>query len=55
MNCPACDSPNTSLYYGEYATGVTAPDGGAEYRQSEWIYCHDCRAVEEIYEPTLRA
>ena len=48
-HCPSCDSTNVIGYEGEYATGVTAPDGGKEYRFEHGLRCLDCGVVEAEY------
>lgn len=48
MTCPWCGSPNiTGIdWYGP--SGVTSPDGGAEYRGQEGFRCRDCGGIETL-------
>ena len=46
--CSVCDSPRLIVIEGDYATGVVAPDGGAEWRGYVGVQCLDCGAIEEI-------
>jgi len=46
--CRSCGSWNTEVIENEYRTGVTAPDGGQEWRRVVGIHCKECGALEEI-------
>lgn len=47
LACPSCGSWNLKHVEGEYATGVYAPDGTAEWMAYSGLKCLDCGAVEE--------
>lgn len=46
VHCPVCDSTNVVPVEGEFETGVTAPDGGKEYRYEQGIHCMNCGITE---------
>ena len=41
-HCERCDSVDLRYGFGDFATGVTAPDGGSESRYSEYMECGRC-------------
>jgi hypothetical protein len=45
--CYVCGSTDLYDYVTDYATGVVAPDGGAERRQAVITRCRACGAEEE--------
>lgn len=45
--CPSCGSSHITVREGDFPTGVTAPDGGAEIRHQVFIHCRACGAKEE--------
>jgi len=48
LRCTVCDSDNLESVEGAYATGVCAPDGGAEYAHYHGYRCRDCGVMEEF-------
>lgn len=48
--CGECGSLSLEYREAEYATGVTAPDGGLERRRERWIQCRDCGERYDVEE-----
>jgi hypothetical protein len=46
--CPQCGSFRVVAEEGSGPTGVTHPDGGAEWQHWRIIRCLDCGEVEEL-------
>jgi hypothetical protein len=47
-SCPVCGSENIVFVEWGGPTGVTAPDGGEEYRLQQGYRCCVCGAVEDL-------
>jgi hypothetical protein len=45
-HCYSCNSTRVVAVEGEFPTGVSAPDGGQEYRFQTGMRCLACGAVE---------
>jgi len=46
--CSVCGSRNTRCRVGRFPTGVIAPDGEEEWRESLYRECLDCQTKEEL-------
>ena len=49
-HCERCDSTDLDWGEDEYETGVYAPDGGAERRTWEYMWCRRCGNKEPLDE-----
>lgn len=48
MNCPNHGNIGLDHVFGEFPTGVVAPDGGKEIRHEEGFYCPLCNVTYEL-------
>jgi hypothetical protein len=46
--CDRCGSADMHYGSGDYRTGVTAPDGGSEYRYEEYYQCGRCGGRQSL-------
>ncbi len=49
MNCPKHEDIDLDHVFGDFPTGVVAPDGGKEIRAESGLYCPRCNVT---YDPS---